>query len=133
MARPLAPHGTVAAYKRHLRHGEEPCVPCRDAKRDARRQEYRASRGRKGESAEAETPPADSAPGDLGSLELIAETLRTSLLAVAKQSPEKVAPIARELRATLLAMEAGTEKPKEASLADQLAEARAARAARASG
>lgn len=130
MPRSLAPHGTVAAYKRHLRHREEPCVPCREAKREARRAEYRASRGRKGESADTETP-SPVAPEDLGDLELIAQTLRESMLKVAKESPEKVAPIARELRATLVALGAGTEKPKEASLADQLAEARAARAARA--
>jgi hypothetical protein len=131
MPRSLAPHGTVAAYKRHLRHHEEPCVPCRDAKRDARRAEYLASRGRKGESADAETTSPPVSPDDLGDLELIAQTLRASMLKVAKESPEKVAPIARELRATLVALGAGSEKPKEASLADQLAEARAARAARA--
>jgi hypothetical protein len=28
---PLAPHGTPAAFKRHLRHGEKPCPPCREA------------------------------------------------------------------------------------------------------
>lgn len=27
----LAPCGTVAAYRRHLRHGEEPCAECRAA------------------------------------------------------------------------------------------------------
>lgn len=27
----LAPHGTTAAYKRHLRHGDKPCPPCRAA------------------------------------------------------------------------------------------------------
>jgi len=25
------PHGTVAAYKRHYRHGEKPCESCRQA------------------------------------------------------------------------------------------------------
>lgn len=38
--RPLSPHGTAAAYQRHLRWGEEPCEPCREAntqhKRDRR-------------------------------------------------------------------------------------------------
>lgn len=55
------------------------------------------------------------------------------MLKVAEDSPDKVAPLARELRATLLAMTAGSEKPKELSLAEQLAEARAARASRAAG
>ena len=29
--KPWRPCGTTAAYQRHLRHGEEPCQPCRDA------------------------------------------------------------------------------------------------------
>ncbi len=28
---PTAPHGTVSAYKRHLRHAEPPCAACRAA------------------------------------------------------------------------------------------------------
>ncbi|MEU4296439.1 hypothetical protein [Kitasatospora aureofaciens] len=33
----LAPHGTPAAYARHLRHGDEPCEPCRQANAEAKR------------------------------------------------------------------------------------------------
>ena len=40
MSRELQPCGTRAAYKRHLRRGEEPCRECREAAR-------RADRGRK--------------------------------------------------------------------------------------
>lgn len=29
--RDLAPHGTAAAYRRHYKHGEKPCEPCRVA------------------------------------------------------------------------------------------------------
>lgn len=32
--RPLRPCGTLAAYRRHLRAGETPCVDCSDASRD---------------------------------------------------------------------------------------------------
>jgi hypothetical protein len=35
--RPLAPHGTTAAYARHLNHGDEPCEPCREANNDLKR------------------------------------------------------------------------------------------------
>jgi hypothetical protein len=28
---PLRPHGTIAAYKRHLTNGDPPCTPCREA------------------------------------------------------------------------------------------------------
>lgn len=31
---PLKPCGTPAAYRRHLRHGEEPCSACRRAHTD---------------------------------------------------------------------------------------------------
>jgi hypothetical protein len=35
-----APHGTTAAYKRHLRHGEHPCAECRRAWNDWQRAYY---------------------------------------------------------------------------------------------
>jgi hypothetical protein len=35
---PVQPCGTVAAYRRHLRHREEPCEPCKQAERDKMRQ-----------------------------------------------------------------------------------------------
>lgn len=38
--RQLQPCGTVAAYKRHVRHGEEPCAACRAAWADYQRQRY---------------------------------------------------------------------------------------------
>jgi hypothetical protein len=38
-----APHGTPAAYKRHLRRGEQPCQACRDANA-ARHRELRLQR-----------------------------------------------------------------------------------------
>lgn len=34
VGRPLAPCGTPAAYRRHLREGSEPCTACRKAKAD---------------------------------------------------------------------------------------------------
>lgn len=34
MAREIAPCGTRSAYSRHLRRGETPCQPCRDANAD---------------------------------------------------------------------------------------------------
>lgn len=33
----LKPCGTLAAYRRHGRHGEKPCQPCRQANADAQR------------------------------------------------------------------------------------------------
>lgn len=41
----VRPHGTVAAYRRHYRHGEEPCESCRQAKARAQA-DYRDRRKR---------------------------------------------------------------------------------------
>jgi hypothetical protein len=47
-SRHLAPHGTPAAYLRHLRHGDEPCEPCREANAKAKRgQKATATPGRR--------------------------------------------------------------------------------------
>jgi hypothetical protein len=44
----LAPHGTTAAYLRHLRHDDEPCEPCRQANAEAKRgQKSTATPGRR--------------------------------------------------------------------------------------
>lgn len=42
--RELKPHGTLAAYRRHLRHGETPCNACREASRNSRRANREAVR-----------------------------------------------------------------------------------------
>lgn len=44
MARELKPCGTWAAYKRHLRAGEHPCGPCRQAARDQKNDRLEARR-----------------------------------------------------------------------------------------
>lgn len=122
MPRPESPCGTLAAYKRHLRRSETPCEPCRIAKRDAQR-DARAT-----EPHEPVMPP----PG-VDDLTLIVDTLRGAFLTVAENEPEKVAPLAREFRAAVLAAADPAGAPKELTLAEQLVEARAARAARAAG
>ena len=40
--RKLKPHGTPAAYRRHVKAGEVPCEPCREAESERQRQLYRA-------------------------------------------------------------------------------------------
>lgn len=59
MARKLHPCGTWAAYKRHLRTGEDPCGPCRQASRDQknRRNEDRR-RAREAAGVQAPDAPA---------------------------------------------------------------------------
>ena len=38
---PTALHGTVSAYKRHLRHGKKPCAKCRKAWAEYHRKRYK--------------------------------------------------------------------------------------------
>lgn len=138
MGRPESPHGTVAAYKRHLRRHEEPCGPCRQANTDARRGDRRSPAVSAAVTrlpappivGEAVDEGADE-PVEVDDLALIVETLRKAMLKVASDDPAKVAPLARELRAAVEAVRGPAGQSKEPTLAEQLAEARAARAARA--
>lgn len=43
---PTQPCGTVAAFRRHKRAGEEPCAACKAAERDRQRALYAARRNR---------------------------------------------------------------------------------------
>jgi hypothetical protein len=64
-------------------------------------------------------------------MDLIVKTLRTAFVKVAAADPTKLAPIAREFRSAVEAVNGPGKPAKELSLAEQLAEARAARASRA--
>ena len=54
--RELEPCGTTGAFKRHLRAGEEPCQPCRDA-HNARKREYEREYRRQGREQAARAEP----------------------------------------------------------------------------
>lgn len=129
MARPKAPCGTDAAYRRHLRNGERIDAACRRAHTEKQRASRRPPTSKS-------TPPAPEAPpagdGD-DDMKLIVDTLRTAFKSIADSDPTRLAPIAREFRAAVEATRATAEPVKEKSLAEQLAEARAARAARTTG
>lgn len=134
MGRPKAPCGTDAAYRRHLREGVEVDEACRRAHTEAGRK----SSGRTKPRAAAqpaftptpETPPADDAkhPDDM---KLIVDTLRSVFKTVAEKDPTRIAPIARVFQTAVEATRGPVETPKELTFDDQLAQARAARAARA--
>lgn len=130
MARPKAPCGTDAAYRRHLRNGEAVDDACRDAHASAGR-ESRRSPASGVVFAAAALPDVPAVDGDSpDDMKLIVDTLRDAFKTIAQDDPTKLAPIAREFRAAVEATQAPAAAPKELSLADQLAEARAARAAR---
>ncbi|WP_288870848.1 hypothetical protein [uncultured Microbacterium sp.] len=135
MGRPKAPCGTDAAYRRHLREGVEVDEACRRAHTEAGRK----SSGRKlprfdapAVTTEPVEPPSDQGdePDDM---KLIVDTLRTVFKTVAEKDPTRIAPIARVFQTAVEATRGPVEPPKELTLADQLAQVRAARAARTAG
>ncbi|MCC4906961.1 hypothetical protein [Microbacterium sp. cx-59] len=134
MGKPKARCGTDAAYRRHLRNGD----PVDDACRDAHAATRRASRRSPAAPTTPTTPTAPEPPdaetaddGDADDLELIVKTLRKAFVKIAADDPTKLAPIAREFRTAVESKRGPVEPPKELTLAEQLAQARAARAARA--
>lgn len=135
MGRPKAPCGTDAAYRRHLREGVEVDEACRRAHTEAGRK----SSGRKSPrfDAPAVTTEPVEPPSDQGDepddMKLIVDTLRTVFKTVAEKDPARIAPIARVFQTAVEATRGPTEPPKELTLADQLAQVRAARAARTAG
>lgn len=131
MGRPKAPCGTDSAYRRHLRNNDPVDAACRQAHTEAQRAGRRSpAAARPGTAQDSSSDQSTDAPA-VDDLELIVSTLRKAFTAVAEKDPTKVAPIAREFRAAVEAKRGPAEPPKELTLAEQLAEARAARAARA--
>lgn len=45
-ARALQPCGTLAAARRHQRHGEDPCAPCKEALAEHARNQYKKRKTR---------------------------------------------------------------------------------------
>lgn len=62
MARALAPHGTVAAYKRHRRAGEAACPDCLRAKREHEHERRRAAAAEAARRAALEVQLPEAAP-----------------------------------------------------------------------
>ncbi|MFJ4038211.1 hypothetical protein ACIPVB_08990 [Microbacterium sp. NPDC090007] len=150
MPRAKAPCGTYTAYKRHLRDGEDVDSACRRAQKEhdaARSTSVGARRAR------AVAEPVDSAPelplpppapmpttdeGHVSRLEVLKELLeqqRELLPALRRTDPGRAYLLMREQRETVreIAEIQGNGQAKGVTLADQLAEARAARTARAAG
>ena len=135
MPRPRARCGTESAYRRHLRHGE----PVDDACRRAHNENNRLRRNPTAtpqpvdqvEVLTAEEPAALAAGDD--ELAHVIRVLREVFDKLAESDPGRLAPIARLYLTALDAAKEPVEVPKELSLAEQLAEARAARVARTAG
>lgn len=133
MPRKLQPCGTPAAYRRHLRNGEKPCLPC--ARAHAKAKEERAAKRRAAEAPvqlEALPNVTDEGDGDIDPLQDARENLRDVREAMKSAVPREIAALSKR-RQELVALIVELGGKKEVSLADQLAAARADREARRSG
>lgn len=99
MARELSPCGTEAAYRRHLRRGEDPCAECLSgaAKRKAERRSEAAG------GKLVALPPVSDAPLDRGAeLRMMYGRLSAAL---GGASAQYVPALVREMRAVLVEIE----------------------------
>lgn len=99
VARKLQPCGTVAAYKRHLRRGEEACEECLAAKRQHQ------SQARAKERVPAVPVPVPAAPDGDGGMESELRwqvtMLKSAIQWAADNDPAKLPALAKERRETL--------------------------------
>ena len=136
MARPKAPCGTDAAYRRHLRAGESPCERCRDAHRDANAR-YRSAPAVVAEVVVESEPAPVSDSEHVKDLRAQRKALQLAIDWALGNDPKAVPAASRELREVNAELEkltgASSDVQGVPSLADQLAAARAVREARAAG
>jgi hypothetical protein len=96
MPRPLAPHGTYSAYKRHLREKSTVCAPCIQA-RDERTADQREER----RPESMVLPPVLPAPSAAAvsdhrvKLERNLELVTAAMEHVAEAEPAKLAPLSK--------------------------------------
>lgn len=121
----VAPCGTLAAYRRHLRAGEKPCTACRNANRDVKRAQADQRRrrnpastpqvSRDGTPAPAEVidPATHSAATAAGDLRMVRDVLVAAIGTVKREDPTRLAPLVRELRETLRALDAHPDAPAD--------------------
>ena len=133
----VAPCGTPAAYRRHLRHGENPCPACRRANRDAKRAQADQRRRREKVSGPAPdgpvpTPAPASAPTGPPSVAADLLAARDALVYAINRvdDPARLPGLVRELRETWKALRDLKAKGADAAPEDEFAKARAAREAR---
>lgn len=129
MARPLAPCGTPAAYRRHRRRGEPVDDACAAA---AREQKNSRTRAKRQETAAVVALAVAEAPADEAPIDELAEardTLRMVTAAMKAGAPglASLAKQRMELVAQIRKLE-GAARPKESKL-DELARRRAERLA----
>lgn len=125
MARQLQPCGTYAAYRRHLRNGEEACDLCKQAYRDYQndRNGYGAGLGTPGHNADRPGAGAGEVPTPR---EDAVENLRLVTEAMTKAAPNAL-PALSKRRQELVEYLNAMDTKGEGGLAEQIAAARAER------
>ncbi len=137
----VAPCGTLAAYRRHLRAGEKPCTACRQANRDVKRaqadqrrriappapQDVRSDFSPAPELLNDVPPAAAAGPVTAASdLRMVRDVLVAAIGTVKREDPTRLAPLVRELRETLRALDAHPDAAADAE--DEFTVARRRRA-----
>ena len=123
MARELKPCGTSAAYRRHLRKGEEACAACKAAVAWEKQSKLDGPREERKVSALSAPPVVES----IDPLEDARENLQIVNAALKEAVPREVSQLSKR-RQELVALIAELQGDQEVSLADQLAAIRAAKA-----
>ena len=144
----VAPCGTLAAYRRHLRHGENPCPACRRANRDVKRAQADQRRCREKVSGPAPDGPAPAAapvpvpvpipvpasaptgpPSVAADLLAARDALVDAIGLVAVHDPARLPGLVRELRETWKVLRDLDAAPPLSPAEDEFAAARRRRAA----
>ena len=140
MGKAPSPCGTPAAYRRHLRHKEDPCTPCKKAKRDEAREQRDEARKLDALQHPTQPPlvkapaPAPPLPGPAATaksdLEMVRDALVEAIDVVRLDDPTRLPGLVRELRETWRALRDEQDKAGAPAAEDEFAKARAAREAR---
>lgn len=116
MARELKPCGTSAAYRRHLRNGEQPCAACRRANTEAKRQRFDSDFLEPDLPDEIDLSDAEPVAPGMDELDDARYNLGIVIAAMKGAQPSSIAALSKrrqELASAITKLEAG-DKPKEA-------------------
>jgi len=126
VARELKPCGTPAAYRRHLRNGEEPCAACLTAVREdvnKARDERRTASSRAVLEAVVSAPPVD----EIDPLEDAKENLKIVKAAMQDAPHNTIAQLSKRRQELVELIKELSSADPGVSLKDELAAARSAR------
>lgn len=124
MTSKLKPCGTAAAYRRHLRNDETPCDEC---KRAVREQEQARRAARRAEAVQAAREAMPEPTDEVDRRAILLEVLSELRGQLREAPPQSVAAIAKQIRDTVDALEAGDGEQAQVNPIDEIARRREAR------